>query len=64
MFAYALVMYAMSQGALAYVSSLRETSVLFASLIGTLVMGESFGLRRIASATAIAAGVIVMQTMG
>lgn len=64
MFAYALVMYAMSQGALAYVSALRETSVLFAALIGTLVLREPFGLPRILAATVIASGIAVMQTLG
>ena len=62
--AYALVLYAMSQSALAYVSALRETSVLFAALIGTIVMKEPLGLHRIAAAGAITAGIIVMQIAG
>lgn len=61
---YAIVLYAMSQGALAYVSALRETSVLFAALIGTLALGEPFGPRRIAAAGIIAIGLVVLQTAG
>ena len=62
--AYALVLYAMTQSALAYVSALRETSVLFAALIGTIVMKEPLGLHRIAAAGVITAGIIVMQIAG
>ena len=62
--AYAVVLYAMSQGAIAYVAALRETSVLFAALIGTLVLGEPFGRRRTAAAALIAAGLIVLQVAG
>jgi drug/metabolite transporter (DMT)-like permease len=61
---YAIVLYAMSQGALAYVSALRETSVLFAALIGAIALKEPFGARRIAAAIVIAAGLIVLQTAG
>lgn len=62
--AYAVVLYAMSRGAIAYVAALRETSVLFAALIGTLALGEPFGRRRIVAATVIAAGLVVLQTTG
>lgn len=61
---YAIVLYAMSQGALAYVSALRETSVLFAALIGAIALKEPFGTRRIVAALVIAAGLIVLQTAG
>jgi drug/metabolite transporter (DMT)-like permease len=44
-----------------YVSALRETSVILAVLIGTRLMGESFGTRRILAATAVAAGVVMLQ---
>ena len=36
--AYALVLYALSQGAVAHVSALRETSVLFAAVIGVVLL--------------------------
>ena len=61
--AYALVLFALSQGAMAHVSALRETSVLFAALIGAYVLGEPLGSRRIAAAAVIVAGVVLMQVL-
>lgn len=48
----------------AKVSALRETSVLFAALMGSLILGESFGRRRLMAAMVLAAGLIVMQFGG
>jgi drug/metabolite transporter (DMT)-like permease len=62
--AYALVLYALSQGAMAHVSALRETSVLFAALIGVVFLGEPFGRLRIVSAALIVAGVVLLQISG
>lgn len=62
--AYTLVLYALSVNPMAYISALRETSVLFAALIGTFAMGEPLGARRIAAAVIIAGGVGVMQIAG
>ncbi len=59
--AYGLVLYALGQGAMAHVSALRETSVLFAVVIGVVVLREPFGWRRIAAAAVIVAGVILLQ---
>ena len=59
--AYALVIYAMSLGAMAVVSSLRETSVIFAAIIGTLILREPFGKNRIRAAIIVAAGIILMR---
>ncbi len=59
--AYALVLYALGQGAMAHVSALRETSVLFAVVIGVVFLREPLGLRRIAAAAVIVAGVILLQ---
>jgi drug/metabolite transporter (DMT)-like permease len=59
---YGIVIYAMSRGALAHVSALRETSVVIAALIGTLVLGEPGAARRIAAAAVVAAGVVVMHS--
>jgi len=61
--AYGLVIFAMSLGAMAVVSSLRETSVLFAALIGTLLLGEPFGRQRIIAAALVALGIIVMRLL-
>ena len=59
--AYGTVIWAMSITAMAAVSTLRETSVIFAAIIGTLVLGEKFGPRRIAAAASVACGVIVLN---
>ena len=61
--AYALVIYAMSLGAMAVVSSLRETSVIFAAIIGTLFLREKFGKNRIRAAVLVAVGIILMQLL-
>jgi len=59
--AYGLVLYALAQGAMAHVSALRETSVLFAAVIGWLLLKESFGRLRIAAAVLISVGVVLLQ---
>jgi drug/metabolite transporter (DMT)-like permease len=61
--AYALVIFAMSLGAMAVVSSLRETSVIFAAVIGSLFLKEPFGTARIRAAILVAAGIIVMKIL-
>jgi drug/metabolite transporter (DMT)-like permease len=42
------------------VVALRETSVIFGSLIGTFVLKEAFGLRRITASTFVMAGIAVL----
>lgn len=59
--AYTIVLWAYSEGALAAVAALRETSVIFAALIGAFLFGEPFGTRRIMAATVVAAGVIAIN---
>ncbi len=59
--AYGMVIYAMSLGAMAIVSSLRETSVIFAALIGTFFLKEPFGYQRIRAALFVVAGVSLMR---
>lgn len=59
--AYGLVIWAMTLSPLTYVSALRETSVILAALIGTRVLNEPFGARRIAAACCVAAGVVLLQ---
>ncbi len=60
--AYGLVIWAMTRGAIASIAALRETSVIFAALIGTLFLGEPFGRHRVAAAAGVAAGVILLRT--
>lgn len=59
--AYALVIWAMTMTPLTYVSALRETSVILAALIGTTMLREPFGARRIAAAGGVVVGVILLQ---
>lgn len=59
--AYGIVVWCYNLGAAAPVSALRETSVIFAALIGTLFLGERFGVRRMIAAAVVAAGIVVMN---
>ncbi len=59
---YAIVMWAMAQGAMAQVSALRETSVIIAAIIGTRLLGEPFGARRVLAAAVVALGVVLLQS--
>ncbi|MCZ6579244.1 MAG: DMT family transporter [Gammaproteobacteria bacterium] len=61
--AYALVIFAMGLGSMAMVSSLRETSVIFAALIGTLLFRESFGRQRIFASVLVVCGVILIRLL-
>ena len=56
--AYGLVIFAMSFGPMGAVSALRETSVVFAALIGRLFLHERLTLPRILACTVVAAGAI------
>jgi drug/metabolite transporter (DMT)-like permease len=58
--AYSVVVWAMSLAPLAKVSGLRETSILFAAVLGALFLGERFTLRKGACAAAITAGAILL----
>ena len=58
--AYGLVLYAKTLVPLGVVSALRETSVIFAALIGVFVMGERPIKRRILAATVVAVGVVIL----
>lgn len=53
---YGIVIWAMGRAPLAQVSALRESSVILAAIIGTAVLGEPFGRRRILAALLVAAG--------
>jgi len=58
--AYGLVIYAKSFSPLAMVSTLRETSVVFAALIGLLWLGERPWKLRIIASAIVASGVVLM----
>jgi drug/metabolite transporter (DMT)-like permease len=61
--AYAMVIYAMGVAPMAMVSSLRETSVIFAALIGTLMFHEPFGRQRIIAAILVCIGVVLIKIL-
>lgn len=58
--AYGIVIYAMSHAPMGAVSALRETSVLFAALIGYLFLGESLTIRKVLACVVIATGTMLI----
>ena len=60
--AYATVIWALSVAPMAHVVALRETSVIIAALIGTRLLREPFGVKRLLAATAIACGAAMLAT--
>jgi drug/metabolite transporter (DMT)-like permease len=59
--AYAIVIWAMTQAPIGLVAALRETSVIFAAIIGAFVLHENFKAPRYLAAAFIAAGIIVLR---
>ncbi len=59
--AYWIVIWAFTLAPLALVAALRETSVLFAMLIGVFLLGEKAGVVRWVSGSLILAGVVLMR---
>jgi uncharacterized membrane protein len=57
---YGVFIWALSLGAKGPVAALRETSVLFAALIGTVVLLERLGPARIVGATLINLGIVLI----
>ena len=58
---YAVVIWAMTQAPIAAVAALRETSVVFAALIGVVLLGEPFQGQRAVAAVVILAGVVALR---
>ncbi|WP_435259879.1 EamA family transporter [Thioclava sp. FR2] len=59
--AYAIAVWAMTLAPIALVAALRETSILFAILIGWLVFGEKMDRTKALAATVIVAGVLLTR---
>ena len=59
--AYGLVLWAQTQGALAPIAALRETSVIFGAIIGTLVFREPFGRARIGATVLVVTGIVLLN---
>lgn len=55
---YTLVLTAMTLAPLSYVATLREASILVATLLGVLILNEAMTRRKAVAATAIVAGII------
>lgn len=62
--AYGIVIFAMSQGAMGPVSALRETSVVFAALIGRLFLRESLSRYRMTACLVVAVGAVLIGHAG
>jgi drug/metabolite transporter (DMT)-like permease len=61
---YGIVIWAMGHAQMAHVSALRETSVILAAVIGTLMLGEPFGRRRVLAAALVAGGNALLHLGG
>ena len=58
---YAVVIWAMTRAPIAAIAALRETSVVFAALIGVVALGEPFRAQRAVAALVILAGVVALK---
>ena len=58
---YGIALWAMTRAPIAIVAALRETSVLFAAVIGALFLREAFGWQRAAGTLIIVAGVMMLR---
>ena len=59
--AYGIALWAMTRAPVASVAALRETSVLFAAVLGTVLLKERFGLQRAIGTGVIVAGVMALR---
>lgn len=58
---YGLALWAMTRAPVASVAALRETSVLFAAVLGVWLLGERFGPRRVLGTAVLVAGVAALR---
>ncbi len=58
---YAIALWAMTRAPVASVAALRETSVLFAAVLGTWLLKEKFGLQRAIGTAVVVAGVMALR---
>jgi len=59
--AYTIVLWAQLSGALATIAALRETSIVFGALIGSVFLGERLGPRRAIAAAVVLGGVVLIS---
>ena len=60
-FGYAIVVWAMTRAPIAAVAALRETSVVFAAIIGVVALREPFHAQRAIAVLVILAGIILLR---
>ena len=58
---YAIALWAMTRAPVAAISALRETSILFASVLGVWLLKEPFGMQRAVGAVVIVGGVVALR---
>lgn len=58
---YTIALWAMTRAPVASVAALRETSVLFAALLGTVLLKERFGMQRALGTGVIVGGVVALR---
>ena len=59
--AYLIALWAMTEAPVAAIAALRETSVIFAAMIGALLLNERFGRDRIAGACVVVIGIAMLK---
>jgi drug/metabolite transporter (DMT)-like permease len=59
--AYTVVLWAQTRAPLAEVAALRETSVIWAAVIGAVLLKERFGVRRVMAAVLVAVGIVLIS---
>jgi drug/metabolite transporter (DMT)-like permease len=59
--AYGLVLWAQTRGELAPIAALRETSVIFAAIIGAIAFREPFGRTRVVATVIVVAGILLLN---
>jgi drug/metabolite transporter (DMT)-like permease len=59
--AYGIALWAMTQAPVAVIAALRETSVLFAALLGTWFLNEALSMRRVLATLMILMGVSALR---
>lgn len=57
---YTIIVYALTIAPMALVAALRESSVIFAALIGAVLLREPFGGRRMLASVVVAAGIVTL----
>jgi len=57
---YTIVVYALTLAPMAQIAALRESSVIFAALLGALLLKEPFGAKRVVASTGVAAGIAIL----